>query len=980
MICWDLGEVQRASQIDVGSLKVGEPTDDAIFLAVHQPVPIGRLLDSSGRSIPATEQELLSEFCATQNVNQSHLIFVTGDVGTGKSHMVRWLRSSIGDRPDWHVVYIEKRETSLKRVIERIIDGIDTEQTARIRMALADASGDDTLEQAAFRLSTELLYLIRFELGETVDVVAPGGVTHHFDAAVTAHLRKLADRLLSERAVLNRLCEANGAIARIASHAMPKAEEDLADEFDESELMWREDDLMVDFATISDSELGREAVAQLGQLRRRDLRTQLALLLNDLLGRAKARAFTGKGTNLLELFEDVRREIARRGQSLCLFIEDLVLLNGVDRDLAQALTIPARDDLCHVRAAIAVTSGYLKNFDTLTDRSVQYTMDVANSTVDPADKRDLVARYLNVGRVGAGALAAALSESPTDPLPNGCDACEQKLSCHELFGASSKGHGLYPFNASALDRLTNLTSPGVFRPRGILREVVRGCLETAGDELSRNGVFPSARFASKLDPNRQGLDVAVQDKISNESANPDREKSLRNFYALDPGSDDDVLRRVAELWGIELVALAPSEKLVAPRLSNPDTPTRDTPTPESAFDNWALRGIRLPATEANTVRGWVHSSLTFRLLNGAHGHYVRRNGNELHVGGVTVRRTDVVIENSAGGGGTGPGQVELRLGHSPTNARLMAEMKRMGDTSGVVPSDEQGEMYFRLSALLEGFEDQILRAADEASRDLPTDVDLHVLRMSRPTRGRGHHTTADALQEFIATPVGHMNSEQGYHRNLKPMRTASLGRLRDHFCQAKGQGKPSVVDAGGIYRELKAVANLRRLPEDMVAADPALVTINEAHGRLARDRWAPLDGRVATIRRVLAATDSLDVVMGETKQLMQDAHLRGLLPRSDSLQTYLDLAATVRAEAQDLCHLVESCSDEVARMERVWDVPDDAPALLSTLDSWVTMCDRLLSHIDQVATTGRTEGLVDREAISGALIRLANLLAPLAKA
>ena len=48
---------------------------------------------------------------------------MTGEKGTGKSHLVRWLKSRLGSRPSWHVVYIEKRNTSLRRVTERILAG-----------------------------------------------------------------------------------------------------------------------------------------------------------------------------------------------------------------------------------------------------------------------------------------------------------------------------------------------------------------------------------------------------------------------------------------------------------------------------------------------------------------------------------------------------------------------------------------------------------------------------------------------------------------------------------------------------------------------------------------------------------------------------------------------------------------------------------------------------------------------------------------
>ena len=104
------------------------------------------------------------------------------------------------------------------------------------------------------------------------------------------------------------------------------------------------------------------------------------------------------------MFENVREEIAARRQELCLLIEDLVLLHGIDKQLAQALTIPASARLCKLRAAIAVTSGYLASMDTFTDRGVQFTLDIGLDAIGGPGLRDFVGRYLNAGRLPSEAI------------------------------------------------------------------------------------------------------------------------------------------------------------------------------------------------------------------------------------------------------------------------------------------------------------------------------------------------------------------------------------------------------------------------------------------------------------------------------------------------------------------------------------------------------------------------------------------------
>ena len=123
-VCWSRAAIDFATQVDVGGLEADDPHADAVFRAVHQSLPVRQ--ESGGGQTSVSEDDVLRAFTRPITSNEPLLLFVTGEKGTGKSHLVRWLKSRLGSRPAWHVVYIEKRNTSLRRVTERILAGIDT--------------------------------------------------------------------------------------------------------------------------------------------------------------------------------------------------------------------------------------------------------------------------------------------------------------------------------------------------------------------------------------------------------------------------------------------------------------------------------------------------------------------------------------------------------------------------------------------------------------------------------------------------------------------------------------------------------------------------------------------------------------------------------------------------------------------------------------------------------------------------------------
>ena len=537
--CWSRAEIQIAAQVDAGGLEFGDPVADAVFNAVHQRVPLARQ-NKAGTQEPVSQDDVLADLCQPLASNEPHIRFITGRVGTGKSHFVRWLRTSAPQRDDWHFVYIEKRNTSLRRIIEHVLAGIQTPAADGLRASLAHAASQvTTVSEAMLALLNHLHRLIEFD-----DTSAIGNLK----GADLADIRQIVARLVGDYTFKQQLSRPGGPIERIArlakdGHA-PGADVHTED------LHISEADLKVDPDAFLDA--GEDLQRRIRSfVSNKSLRTAAAAVIDYYLPRATADVFTGNATNLLHVFEDVRGELAQRNQELFLFVEDLVLLHGIDAQLAQALTIPARKDLCPIRAVIAVTSGYLDDrYATFSDRGVHYTMDVERARVGAVDLRSFVGRYLNAGRVGRQELADAARSGL--PIPNKCPDCSYRDRCHPAFGVTSEGHGLFPFNAAAVDRLVALASPTDFHPRNILRDVVRAPLDVAEAELPKPGVFPSARFAAGLAPTRMGVRVELRDAIARRSSTAEAEISLRAFYAANPPVADDDLRHISGILGVQL--------------------------------------------------------------------------------------------------------------------------------------------------------------------------------------------------------------------------------------------------------------------------------------------------------------------------------------------------------------------------------------------------------------------------------------------
>lgn len=715
-VCWKPENVDRVAPIDVASVEHDPASDASIFLATHQPLHLLRLASAAATTGELIEEHvLLTEFSRPVVGNDPQVTVISGAVGTGKSHMVKWLHSACAGHTDWHQVYIEKRNTSLRRVIETILAGLAGPRVSELREQLKLASNSiRDLPEAKSKVLHELAHRVQFPtVSDSVDpyeVQVRRQLPHILDDPV------LKQHLLREEGALHR-------ITRLGYEGLRLADDN------EHDLYFRDGDLPLSPADLLEASApAQQAIRQLASHQR--LRSLAIEILNRELAAAKAAVFIGTGIDLTSVFDEVREEIARRGLELVLYIEDLVVIHGIDRELAQVFTEGKGQagDRCVMRVVIAVTDGELASgFETLTSRARHYSLNLRlGDHVSRDQSRTFVGRYLNAIRVGASNLRDVRTSGPAEEwVPNACDTCDFREECHAGFGADANDYGFYPLNDVAVDRLVRLvsqmTNAGRFDAREVLRHVVRDPLDLAAAELP-DGRFPSKRFAASLDNTRRSVSTEVRTSLDGTS-DGDRRIALLGFWASEP------VNQITNLDAVIHTAFRLPEFSGADRAGPPPDPEgsglRPRPRDWPEVEAWANEEKVLPSPIARTIRQFIFDAVLEQVRSGPTGLRVSGTNRKFDVGTVRFELNSINIEAAQGGGAEVERPFSIEIERSARmavilKALLTADRERRWPSTG----DEQ---FAEFVGLVERWADELANVARCRAVDLDPAIRLLAL-------------------------------------------------------------------------------------------------------------------------------------------------------------------------------------------------------------------------------------------------------------
>jgi hypothetical protein len=496
--CWKNERIGQVINKEAASV------DTATFLATH--VPLNKLTyRRPGISDTSGENGLLQElrFCAEQD--RHAFVVVQGIPGTGKSHLIRWLKERYAAEADQRyerVLFIERAQCSLRSTLEQIIQsGIFDKETMKEQLEKLDGARIELSREA---LSSTLLSQLSVAIGEMQQVEMPGWLAR----------RKRLEKYLLDFYVRQELTKAGGPIDRIVrflrsgsgiqNREMPK--------FEENDFIFKAAILR----QIEGYQDAKYVAERLQDEERAEERHELASYLNQLLPFAIGHATALTSDDFKQIFYDLRRHLRQQNQALTLFIEDITALTGIDTGLLDVLATQhvggGNQEFCRISSVVGITDNYFMDYfpDNMKDRvthrltlnAMKTTLSDTELLADENATAALAARYLNVMRLEQQELDEWLRQGGKPAqLPNACTNCTFKTACHAAFGAyktqTDDGHeqdiGLYPFNQNAVWTLYQHidTSSSKRTPRSLLHNVLHYIMQSHGPKVEQRS-FPPA--------------------------------------------------------------------------------------------------------------------------------------------------------------------------------------------------------------------------------------------------------------------------------------------------------------------------------------------------------------------------------------------------------------------------------------------------------------------------------------------------------
>jgi hypothetical protein len=970
-LCWS-----RETAMDTIYPEAVSPSR-AVFLATHAPLRIRRAkIDGSsirphGEAID--EKAVLRDFMTRRPATGTLLTPIVGDSGSGKSHLVRWVHEELQAHRDesLHVIYLPKMQTSLAAVVDALLSGVEGQQ-------FRDLQGDvhrlsSNMDEG--RLARRLINHLQESLAATTRADA-SGLARELTGPKGLAL------LLQDPHVSDHMLQAGKFIPMIARQLLV----DRGEGEPERPPRFTAEDLPVGIADESKA----AAVTQhfLGMLAAvPDLQIAAVEMLNQHLESAVKSAYSLGAGRLQKAMLDLRREYARLGKEIILLIEDFALIQGVQRDLLEAVVEAGvrggQAELASMRTLMAVTTGYFEALpETVLTRiaassAYAYDLDVRFKPGDdgPTQISSFVGRYLNAvrtGREGLEQFERFERLNPGEEAPNYCitSNCPVREACHAGFGTSPEGYGLYPFNRSALARAVHSTAPhdrpDAFVPRTVLASVVHYVLVEHPDSI-KGGQFPDGRFRehfpiTALD---EPLSVSVSKAVeARDRDNAERRKTILEFWGDAPQGPSDIDQTIAEAFALPALAYdedddrpkPPGARVVQPRTEpEPLGAERISPALQTKLDAvaaWIGRREPLPQGVARDIRRIITTAVVQRCqwmdpLMPAQASSV--------VGAAWPTSSRVIsIEGAGGEGRAGTEQAPIVFKRTAENAAFFQGI--LGATDGHVEAEHVRRLYEiadRYQAAFIGAVRSYLGLTDEALTSALRASLLGAALVGQAQPGMGEAELLSAALDDGGTWARqdnawrHPNWATAWERH-RTARGDLVKRIRQGFGIAQGErGQVRVLDAVQALPLLREAARTWQWDPpsgDLAAWVKPAATGMASWARLMDDQFDHLVARVEALRPLAPFGSGGRKTVDAVRAALEGARAVGLGHGAEAqrVQELLTTAETADWKSfdslvQDLQRASDAAWTEAERWHlRVAAVTRDRGASLAVIEGFLT--------------------------------------------
>lgn len=843
-VCWNLDMIRQVMNVEATQ------TANHLFLATHHPIAMYRQDSIKALSQKEyDEAQFLKDFLGE---NDFAFVPVLGETGTGKSHLIRWLQANIKSTDRRKVLLIPRIGTNLKDIIEKILNiaEFEADKLDEYRKRLNQSSRTFTDKGAREQLLNNLAFQVGINGQHTRAKLA--------DEETQEYLIENLPALLYDDFFREHLLRDGEIIHRLVIHTLgyQYTIEDINERREFSI-----EDLPLNILDIQKAgEKAREFYSLL--INDEDIKKQTVIWLNDHLDEAITQVLNFGREDLQQLMREVRETLAEKNIELVLLIEDFAKLQGIDREVLEAVLARPQQagnkQLCAMRTALACTTGYFKNLiDTVQQRvtfSVNLNIDTVGkqSLITQDDIQVFVARYLNAVRLKEQDIEKWANSQNRDKIESACNECEHSHACHTGFG-HVEGMGLYPFNSKALEQMFIRVNPGEFNPRILIRDVLKYTLENSIDDIE-NGRFPSVTLGKHFGNMRLSTDV----KLHIQAKDPQNSKRREIFLDLWDDSNElcNLFSEVHTAFNLPLLDVKAKPIKIPPVPPHPITPSVVEPSGKykidtslqeklEKLDSWNNEG-QLSDTLAQNIRELLFPAIIEKIEWDTE---MLLKGSFVGSGGKLVQQRNLIFYNPKVKRGTYSGVI-LSLPLNPDDENEFTETAYV--FQGILKYNQykhwkfaNGDRYFRMYAkYLERWSQYIVekirlypRESGEAWNPVPAAVEL--LAISATMAGYPTNTLENLINSlFIDLDKSDDTTRASSWKklfdtfSLKRNREALLDIVKSRIACTKGSNSTfQIIDAIQIVEPLEKVRKSwqpqEQIPEDVRDKFPELQKVRQ---------------------------------------------------------------------------------------------------------------------------------------------------------
>lgn len=440
------------------------------FLLTH--VPFDNLYLENKKAI--SENELL-ENILLKNPEEHKFIMVQGGNGSGKSHLIRWLKEKYLTNIDSSkeaVLLISRAHNTLQDALTQLLEAdifpeeIKQNELKHIKNAKSDITGEELNKTINFNFTLE----VEADENKSTDML-------------DLRTRKWLSTYLKDGYIQSEfLLKANGPIERIRA----KIENTSDDTVNYNEdPMFTADDFNISIQqirqklNISDGRAADYTIRlaeKFADTRRGfELRQKVADYLNTKVSNVIQRSMKLQTADFKKLFASLRKTLKEKNINLTLFVEDINSFTGIDEALMEVLltdhSAEGNHDFCRIISVVGSTNAFYRDkLNASIKERIKTNIYIEESSVlgDKEKLAKFAAKYIN---------AINLSESQiTDWINSGANDESMPIFISPYKWAEVDCYGstlsIFPFNKTALWKLYNTLSPDKKTPRVFLKSII----------------------------------------------------------------------------------------------------------------------------------------------------------------------------------------------------------------------------------------------------------------------------------------------------------------------------------------------------------------------------------------------------------------------------------------------------------------------------------------------------------------------------